>query len=76
MMCVAMKDFVGNGEDVVRNQLVDGDTFRNIENLLTARYLRPASHDEIENATLVGEEDVAPLKKKKGSLRARKARTA
>lgn len=77
MMCVALKDFTGNGEHVIRNQLVDGEEFRNVQNLLTSRYLRFASQDEIENATVVEEEEPAPapvVRKKKKGLRARVAK--
>ncbi len=57
MMCVVQKDFVGAGENFVRNQLIDGGMFRNEQVLISQRYLRPATPDEIRSARLEGEED-------------------
>lgn len=53
MMCVALKDFVANGDEILRNQLVDAKDFRNGQTLVTTRYLRPATQDEIESAVEV-----------------------
>lgn len=55
MMCVVQKDFVGAGEDYVRNQLIDGAVFRNEQVLISQRYLRPATPGEIASAQLEGE---------------------
>ena len=71
MMCVVTKDFVGAGTEFVRNQLVDGNMFRNEQVLITARYLRQATPDEIASARL--EEDATPAPRKK-ALKARIAK--
>lgn len=79
MMCVVNKDFLGGGEDFVRNQLVDGAQFRNVQVLLSQRFLRVATPDEIASAR--PEDDVdsdteeAPVvPKRKTGLRAKLAR--
>lgn len=74
MMCVCIKNFTGNGEDFVRNQLVDGSQFRNEQVLISQRYLRPATQDEIDSAVEEGEDEPAPPPKKKSGLKARKAK--
>lgn len=71
MMCVVTKDFVGAGENYVRDQLVDGGLFRNAQVLISQRFLRPATPDEIENATYEEEPAPAPAPKKKSGLKAR-----
>lgn len=74
MMCVCLKNFTGNGEDFVRNQLVDGGQFRNEQTLITQRFLRQATQDEIDSAVEEGDEPAPPPKKKKGGLKARKVK--
>lgn len=64
MMCVVQKEFVGAGEAFVRNQLVDSAQFRNGQVLITTRYLRPATQDEIESARFEDEPEPAPVKLK------------
>ena len=63
MMCVVTKDFVGAGEEYVRNQLVDGAMFRNEQVLISQRYLRPATPTEIKSARFEDEPSPAPRKK-------------
>ena len=63
MMCVVQKDFVGAGEEFVRNQLIDGGQFRNEQTLISQRYLRPATPDEIASARPEDENESAPKKK-------------
>lgn len=75
MMCVVTRDFVGAGEDYVRNQLVDSATFRNGETLITQRFLRPAAETEIKSARMVHDGEPAPVvRKKKKTLKAKIAR--
>lgn len=69
MQCVVQKDFLGGGVSYVRNQLVEGDQFRNVGVLISQRYLRPATPDEIASAVPVDDEEEAPApwtSKKKG----------
>lgn len=70
MMCVALKNFTGAGEDIVRNQLIDGAMFRNEQTLINQRYLRPATAEEIETAQFESvEPEPAPRKKLKARIR-------
>lgn len=70
-MCVVQKEFVGAGEEYVRNQLVDGRTFRNEQVLISQRFLRPATPDEIASAKF---EDETPPPAKTGGMKARVAK--
>jgi hypothetical protein len=65
MMCVVNKAFIGNGEDWIRNQLVDSSVFRNGPALIATRLLRPASADEIASAQVVQEPE-PPVRKRSG----------
>lgn len=71
MLCVVMKPFVSNRVDFVRDQLVEGGEFRNVEVLLSQRYIRHATSDEIQSARFEGDEpeeevvETAPQPKKK-----------
>lgn len=74
-MCVALKDFTGNGEDFVRNQLVDGGLFRNEQTLISTRFLRPATKEEIDSAVMEDDDPApAPPPKKKGGFKVRRAK--
>lgn len=76
MMCVVQKEFVGAGESYVRNQLVDGSQFRNESVLITTRYLRPATQDEVASARFEDESEPVKLTAKRatGGLKARKVK--
>jgi hypothetical protein len=77
MMCVAMKDFVAAGEDIIRNQLVDGSQFRNVPALIATRYLRPATTEEIKSARYESQDAPAAKRNKaptKSKFRIRKRR--
>lgn len=74
MMCVVLKNFIGAGEDFVRNQLVDASMFRNAQVLITQRYLRPATQDELASARLEGDPDPAPAPVRK--LKAKRVKRA
>lgn len=78
MMTVVQKDFVGAGENFVRNQLVDSSQFGRIEQvLITQRFLRPATEDEISSARFEDEPTRPPLrlrKKKSGGLKIKVAK--
>lgn len=50
MDCVVIKPFIGNGLQHERNMLVDASAFRNADALISNRYLRVASADEIASA--------------------------
>jgi len=66
MMCVVQKEFTGAGEDFVRRQLVDGSRFRNEAVLISQRFLRPATSEEIASARFEDELHVpAPTRPKK-----------
>jgi hypothetical protein len=78
MKCVVIKEFVGAGQKYVRNQLIDSEPFRNAQVLITQRYMRPATQEEIASARPL-DEDAAPpvavpLKARK--LKARVAKRA
>ena len=66
MMCVVMKDFLGGGEEYVRNEVVDGGIFRNEAVLISTRFLRPATQDEVQSAERVDIQPSTPPKKKSG----------
>jgi hypothetical protein len=80
MLCVVQKQFGGpEGSMFQVNQLVDASTFRNRDTLLSGRFLRVASPDEVESAEEVDvEEEVPaeppPTKKKPMAAKARKSR--
>ena len=74
MMCVVIKNFVGAGEDYVRNQLIDASVFRNAQVLITQRFMRPATQDEIQSARFEDEPEPAPAPVRK--LKAMKAKRA
>lgn len=57
MMCVVLKPFLSNGVDFVRDELVDGGQFRNVNVLLSQRFLRYATQDEVASAQFEGEKD-------------------
>lgn len=78
MMCVVTKAFLGGGREYVPNELIDAAVFGpKTQTLITTRFLRQATQDEIENARYEDDEPAPvvqkkPLKAKK--LKARKAR--
>ena len=74
MLCVVTKEFLGGGEEYVRNQLVDGSLFRNEQVLISQRFLRPATDAEIKSARYESDEPVSVPKKKTGGLKARIAK--
>jgi hypothetical protein len=79
MLCVVQKQFGGpDGSTLQVNQLVDASTFRNRDTLLSGRYLRVASVDEVESAEEVEIEEevpaVPPPSKKPMAARKRKTR--
>lgn len=69
MMCVVQKEFTGAGENFVRNQLIDGSQFRNEQVLITQRFLRPATPEDIQSAERLMESEPAapPVPRKKGA---------
>lgn len=73
MDCVVIKPFLGGGVDYVQNQLVDAMIFRNASSLISQRYLRPATQDEINSA--YADEPAKPSvpKKKPMMLRRKKS---
>lgn len=72
MMCVVQKEFTGAGEQFVRHQLVDGSMFRNEQVLITTRFLRPATQDEIASARFEDDEPVEPQRSKLTARRAKR----
>ncbi len=75
MMCVVTKAFTGNGEEFGRNELIDGSQFRNESVLISQRFLRPATNEDIEAAELADDDPApAPPPRKSSGLKARKAK--
>ena len=74
MMCVALKNFMGAGEDIVRNQLIDGGIFRNEQTLINQRFIRPATKEEIETARFEPAEPEPTPVRRKLKARIRKSR--
>lgn len=72
MMCVALKEFTAGGEDIIRNQLVDGEQFRNLPVLISQRFIRPATEREIASARF--EDEPAPTPRKTSGLKVRVAK--
>ena len=68
MMCLVLKGFRGNGEELVPGQLIDTSDFRNREKLIVARFMRQATSAEIASAVEVPEgrsEERMKLRRKK-----------
>lgn len=65
MLCLVLKGFNAAGEDLIPGQLIDASEYRNREKLISARYMRMATSQEVASAVEVTEERAMRIRRKK-----------
>lgn len=62
MQCVVLRIFEGAHHQFAVGELVDASEWRNRDRLISQRYLRPATAQELEQAVSVEEPEFSPPK--------------
>jgi len=64
MQCVVLRQFEGAQRRFAVGELVDASEWRNRTRLITQRYLRPATDEELHQAVVVEEPVFRPARKR------------